>query len=637
MTKIGILFPLEEMLTIGKPLIEKEKLDIVYVEHTETAEVVNEARRAISEGAEILISRGYQAALLKRYTNTPIVDMRIHAQEVGLLIKKIKTILNDKKDISIGLITYENMLCDMSEMEMLFDVKLKIKYINRISESIQKVNELKMLGVDYIIGGEVTCKDANSVGIPALIYGSSEESIQEALREAKKLSYAMDIKREKMAQYSIGLSNGALAQVEVNQEFRVLRVDAPDEGKIDFNIEDTIGKSILEILPNLDQKLLHNLLEGKTERISSYLNIDHMPFLVTGTPVKGSGEIVGAYLYFYKLNEKKVEEDIVQTQSNLSGYIAAVQFDNIHTANSEMQKEVEAAKRYAQSDRAVLIYTEEGTEYYMFAEAIHNASHRRNGPFVSINLDALDDDEQMLMLFGKDLDGRVINPQAAFIKANNGTLFIKGLDKACSKVQYQIARTMISKSIVRTDSQRIDFYDVRVIASSKSDLKDLVEMGMFSEELFYLVQGLIIRILPLRTRKEDLLEIFEHTFERNCKKYNKQLKLTAGAKDRVTSLRWPGNHIQILAFCENLVLMANKKNVDEVQIQNLYDSLYPNIQINDGKKHVVVYSSPEAEEINKLLEQYHGSRNLVAQELGISTTTLWRKMKKYGIEAKYQE
>ena len=93
--------------------------------------------------------------------------------------------------------------------------------------------------------------------------------------------------------------------------------------------------------------------------------------------------------------------------------------------------------------------------------------------------------------------------------------------------------------------------------------------------------------------------------------------------------------LQVKTFCERLVLTAQKRSIDEVMIQKLYAQLYPHIEEICGEKKIVIYKSPEAEELGELLEKHHGNRGVVAKELGISTTTLWRRMKKYGIEANY--
>jgi len=128
---------------------------------------------------------------------------------------------------------------------------------------------------------------------------------------------------------------------------------------------------------------------------------------------------------------------------------------------------------------------------------------------------------------------------------------------------------------------------------------------------------------------------FDTEMKRYKDQYNRPLVVTEGGYKKLQELQWNGNMIQMKSFCERLVLTAKKRTVDEVMIQNLYTALYPYVEESRGEKKVVIYKSPEAAELGALLERLHGNRKLVAEELGISTTTLWRRMKKLGIEANY--
>ena len=230
-------------------------------------------------------------------------------------------------------------------------------------------------------------------------------------------------------------------------------------------------------------------------------------------------------------------------------------------------------------------------------------------------------------------DGQGI--KGAMVKANHGTLFIKGAEHLTLRVQHQILRTMLSRAMMRTDAQPLDSIDVRIIASSKVNLKQLVDRGDFSEELYYMIQGLTLDIPSLNQRPEDLRCHFEREVKRYSELYNRHLTITDGGYQKLQDLAWNGNVIQLKSFCERLVLSAKKRSVDEVMIQKLFDTLYPHIGKVKGEEKVIIYKSPEGEELSALLEKYHGNRSLVAKELGISTTTLWRRMKKYGIEAKF--
>lgn len=118
MAKVGLLFPHKEMVQIADKIAEEQNIDIVYKKVIQTTDALQEARQAAEAGADIIVARGYQAMLIKRGTKIPIVEMRLHAQEIGLLLKKAKIIIRKEKP-KVGLVVFQNMLGDMSHMEVL--------------------------------------------------------------------------------------------------------------------------------------------------------------------------------------------------------------------------------------------------------------------------------------------------------------------------------------------------------------------------------------------------------------------------------------------------------------------------------------------------------------------------------------
>lgn len=302
-----------------------------------------------------------------------------------------------------------------------------------------------------------------------------------------------------------------------------------------------------------------------------------------------------------------------------------------------MKETVDRARKYALSEAPILIYGDVGTEYAIFAEAIHNNSVRHSGPFVSVNVRGLDQEGQMKALFGGEPEGAGSNSRVkgALSMANHGTLLLNGIEHLTQRVQYRLYRIFQPGFINKTEYLPMENLDVRIIACTHRNLKILIEEGKFSREMFYFLQGLTLDIPPLVQRKEDLERCIEKCIEENCRKYNKYLKLTKGGKERLLQLPWEGNRIQIRSFCERLVLEAERRSISEAEIQRLYGELYPFVRRVKGEEQVVVYRSKEASELAALLKKHHGNRSLVAQEMGISTTTRWRRMKKYGVEADY--
>lgn len=633
MVKIGMLLPEKGMEAVARKLVAENKIDVVYLKAIPTVDAVNEARLAVEAGAHVIIARGYQAKLIKQYTNIPMVEMRLQPQEIGLLIKRAKVLVKKEHPV-IAILAFENMLADLSYMEELFGVTLKIEYLNRIEEAAQRIRAMKDDQVDVIIGGEITCQAAESLGYPALFYQSTEGSLREALKVAENMASALEVEKQNVAQFETVLDTSFNGIIKVNAEGNVIVINKLIENLIGRSKEEVIGLPLEQVFPQIETEIVERILSGKSESYSTSVSVRNKAWMLLMSPIQYDDTITGAILAFRKISDASFSAKNNRNEMLLHGFAAQTNFQDIHTQNQRMKEVLEEAKIFALSERPVLIYGQAGCEDYLIAEAIHNNSNRKAGPYVSINMRGMDKENQMEELFRRETaDGQGI--KGAMVKANHGTLFIKGAEHLTLRVQHQILRTMLSREMMRTDAQPLDSIDVRIVASSKVNLKQLVKRGEFSEELYYMIQGLTLEIPSLNQRPEDLRYHFDQKVKRYSEMYNRYFTVTEGGYQMLQNLAWNGNVIQLNTFCERLVLSAKKRSVDEVVLRNLFDSLYPHIGEVKGEDKVIVYRSREGEELGALLKKYHGNRSLVAEELGISTTTLWRRMKKYGIEATY--
>lgn len=636
MTKIALLVPYESILQVAEKVIEEHNYNIEYKKVIQTEDAVNEARMAIKSGARIIIARGFQAKLIKDYTNIPLVEMRFHAQEIGLLLKRAKAILKKECPV-VGLIVFSNMLCNMSHMEELFNVKLHIRSIEQNDEVPGVIEEMKGLGAELIIGGEIVCREAQMAGFPVLPYESTEESVLEALQIAERMSFATETEKETKAQFETVLDTAFHGIVKVDAEGKIITLNRLVENLIGKTAEEVEGLEFKEVFPWFEGEIFGDILSGKRENYSTSLQFQGKSWILLAASIRYDDQISGAIISLQRMEDFARSGKKEMQEVYLQGFTAQKTFRDIRTKNRRMQEILDKARKYALSDSPVMIYGEIGTEYAAVAEAIHNNSVRRTGPFVSVNVRGLEYSRQMEALFGGE-PGEIkaeINIKGAFTLASHGTVLINGIEHLNPRVQYMIYRIFRPGYMEKTDYLSVENLDVRIIVCTHKNLKLLAEEEKFNRELFYFLQGLTLEIPPLRERAEDLEECIDQCIQENCRKYNKYLKLTKGGRDRLLSFPWEGNLVQIRSFCERLVLETEKRSVSETEIQNLFGSLYPLVRRVKGEEKIVVYNSKEAADLSALLKKHNGNRSLVAQEMGISTTTLWRRMKKFGIEASY--
>jgi transcriptional regulator with PAS, ATPase and Fis domain len=141
----------------------------------------------------------------------------------------------------------------------------------------------------------------------------------------------------------------------------------------------------------------------------------------------------------------------------------------------------------------------------------------------------------------------------------------------------------------------------------------------------------MLRIPPLRERTHDIEHYVNIFKERFTEKYTRYLRISDEAMQVMKDYSWPGNITQLEGFCTRLFLTTPKKTIREDYVRCLLDELYPHIENKNGKEKEIIYKSPEAVRIEELLNKHHGNRAAVAKEMGISTTTLWRHIKKYEV------
>lgn len=175
--------------------------------------------------------------------------------------------------------------------------------------------------------------------------------------------------------------------------------------------------------------------------------------------------------------------------------------------------------------------------------------------------------------------------------------------------------------------------NVRIIASSTVSLIARVEKGEFRSDLYYALSVLSLEVLPLRRHRGDILGWTAFYLDEWQEKYKRYVHLTQGAQRYLQEYEWPGNLDQLNSVCERLVLLTQKRNIDEVFLRQQLEQIAP--RTLPGTEQIVLYKDQKAVEIAALLKKHHGNRQQVAAELGVSKTTLWRYLKKYGIDPDY--
>lgn len=632
MAGIALLLPNEELMNQAEAILAEKKSHVMFVKQTTADTVVNEARNAIAEGANIVVARGHQAMEVKIYTKVPVVEIGITAQELGLTIIRARAVLNRQRPV-IGIFSWKGMLCDTQYFEELFDVRIHRYLLEDTRPWGDLIEDALKDGIEFIIGGEQCVTYANRKGIPALHLSSTGESLRIAMENAENLYYMSEVEQHNYAQFSTVLDSSFNGILKISENGIVLLMNRVMEEILQIDAASAVGMHVRSVLEGLDEEILDKMLKGENDSYSTFINTSNQALVVIMESITVEGRVMGAIISCNRMRRLKWNDEETMREQFLRGNVARGSLNDLVKKYPDLKNVIDAAKLYAQSSSPLLIEGSYGREMDAVCQGIHNYSLRRDGPYVMVNLDSVEEGKQMKILFGEEnaegtLQGGVLS------KANYGTLVIYNVEKLSAAAQHHLL-TIINKRQMASyyvDNEAVQRIDVRIMACTSGDLREAARNGELRADLYYLLETFRITIPPLNQRKKDLETILDDSISASLNLYSRYHVLAAGARDAILSYSWEGNELQLKAFCERLVLTVGKRIITEEYVRFLLDDLYgPRIE---KKKNVLSMLDPatvmqERQQLEEVLRKYNGSRQLTAKALGISTTTLWRKMKKY--------
>lgn len=635
MSKIAVLLPKEYMLEQARKVIQEKNADINILKVIKTSDSVYEARKAMEQGAGIIVARGVQAAYIREYTNIPVAEIILTGQEIALMVAAAKKIIPEKKHPQIALIGFESMFSDTSYFDELFGITLKTYFMKSIEQAAEKVELAIAEGADVLLGGDTVNSLASQRNFPSCFINSTEESIRSALAMAEHMALSAETEKTYAAQFETVLDNANNGIFEIDEKRKITIINRTVEELLKKSAEKVKGEALESFFPELDIKYVNDVLEGRRDMFTTSTYLAGIPMMITVAPVQYEEKICGAIISCYRyISAQKSSTDELHSHY-LKGYVAKARFSDMRITGKEMEYCVELSRMYALSKSPVLIRGEGGTEKEFLAQCIHNNSSYKTGPFVTINCSGMSEQMQMDRIFGNPASEDIGIQKGGLAVGDLGTVLIAEIEKLTPVCQYRLYRAIRYEDLIQNDLERSQTLDNRIIATTSVDLGQLVKEGRFREDLYYLLNGLVVEIPPLRKRKEDIRSIVEECRTKFSRRYAKFPKISEDVMEALMEFPWPGNELQLETFCERMLLTTMKKTIAGDFVHFLLNELYPQTESEQEDGKTVIYQHPEAAELQTLLEKYRGNRSAVAKEMGISTTTLWRRMKKYGIINRY--
>lgn len=317
-------------------------------------------------------------------------------------------------------------------------------------------------------------------------------------------------------------------------------------------------------------------------------------------------------------------------------------FDHIIGMSNKMKKIRSIAAQAAKTSSTVLIHGESGTGKELIAHAIHNASPRCNQPFIKVNCAAIPEQLIESELFGYSegaFTGALKGGKPGkFELANGGTIFLDEIGDLSPTAQAKVLRVLQEFEFERIGGTKTINVDVRVIAATNRDLKELIKDGVFRKDLFYRLNVIEIETPPLRERGEDINYLIDYLIEKICDRLNVySVTISDEARSILTAYDFPGNVRELENILERAINFASETGVilEEhfASLGNMNKQSLP--KINDKTSNITslkeVVSVAEKNAIIKALELAGGNKKEAAKILDIHRSLLYKKLDKYGI------
>lgn len=321
------------------------------------------------------------------------------------------------------------------------------------------------------------------------------------------------------------------------------------------------------------------------------------------------------------LEKVRLQEDIRELTEG-----TRVRFGGLTGMSALMRELFRKLAQASASDCTVLLLGESGTGKDVAARAIHDASPRRNGPFIAVHCGALSGELLESELFGHvkgAFTGADRDRKGLFVAADGGTIFLDELGTAPQRVQIGLLRVLQERVVRPVGSEHGTAVDVRVVAATNADLETEIASGRFRQDLYYRLATFVERLPPLRERREDLPMLARELMERVASRTGKKATLSAAALGKLVAYDWPGNVRELEHVLEQAAILARGPSVRAEDL--------PLAAASPDEK-ILTLEELESCHIRRVLEMCSGNKQRAARMLGIPRASLYRKLERYSIE-----
>ncbi len=629
---IGVVSSYPELTAEVKRWAAEEGVSVRVVEAV-LEEGVEAARQLASE-VLVLVSRGPTGYLIRRSLHAPVVLVEINAFDVLCALRRA-TELSER--IAYVGFAYEKEDIDFGRIRELLGVPFLHLTYESLGELWSQLERARELGVGVVVGtGACIPPRAGRLGMTGVVVESSPVAVRQAMARAMEIARARQTDRARSRLLQTVIDHTGVGVLVTRADGRLALCNRVAERLLLLDKKEALGRLPREL--DLPRRIVE-ILEGPagygflcelrdTQLVVNKIAVEDQR---EGTPAS-AGCHVFTLQPVRKIQqlEQKIRRELAQ-----KGLVARFTFEDVVGRSPLLKRVVQRARRYAAFDSTVLITGESGTGKELFAQSIHNASPRRQGPFVAVNCAALPENLLESELFGYEegaftgarRGGRV----GLFELAHGGTIFLDEIGSITPALQARLLRVLQERCVMRLGGDRVIPVDVRVIAATNKSLSEMVGTGQFREDLYYRLDVLRLDLPPLRERREDVPVLAEFFAREATQRLGCPLpEIRPGTWELLASYDWPGNARELQNFIERLVILCSERpdRAEDLLRELLAEKQGDKGPVEEGERMVIRLGSLadiERQVMEYLRVRYGGNKSVVARVLGISRTTAWRR------------
>ncbi|TDN69790.1 propionate catabolism operon transcriptional regulator [Paraburkholderia sp. BL10I2N1] len=600
-------------------------------------EAVREIAAAGEARPDVVVAGGSNGAYLKTRASVPVVQINPTGFDVMHALARAR-----RDAASVALVTHGETPEEVRRFTAAYGIDVVFASYQSAQDAESCVLDLRDRGVGAVVGPGLVTDLAARAGMAA-VFLYSRASVRAAFETALDVAQATRgeaVRRQRLDNLLQHMRDGVVA---LDAQGRVEAINQRLATALGIDTANAVGRPLIELAPDIADALpdADGDAPGSVRGVS---------YVVHRGPLAGSGAAAGTVLTFQESRAVERLDRTLRSRPRAQQFTARYRLDDLIGECAQIERVRTLVRRYAKSDATALILGESGTGKEMVAQSMHHLSARRDFAFVAINCGAFPEALLESELFGYEegaFTGARKGGKAGLIEAaHRGTLFLDEIGEMPLPLQSRLLRVLQEREVVRLGSTEPTRVDIRVVAATHRALTEGVEAGTFRADLFYRLNILSIALPPLRERPADLMPLASALLRQAATRESRLAARIRIADDAARVLEriseplrryaWPGNVRELQNVIERIVVELADVDTDDggdgALTVDVLRTIAPELfepfvrgqkealTLRERSRHV------EADQIRAALAACNGDRDAVCKALGISKTTLWRKL-----------